>query len=509
MHAASTRRSDLRHRISRPARLAVALTGDAEDSVADSFFDGVVLLGITPELERSDDAHLTLLTLCNHVLRFCPTVIISASDLELIEECREIAASIHGTAEGVQRVTPDTPCRPVDVAVMVSTTDPGDGSVVVNSTGWVARISSEGHAPQAVAWSARRPNAIGAMAAACLGSAEAFLRLIGYTAPARRHEISLLTGEVGPIGTLDDGPDLPDAPLVIDGLLVGCGAVGNGWAATVRRLPITGGLRVVDRQTLGSENIGPYALATESDIGAWKVDTIRRSLAPTISVQPFHEELDLFVPRMVTYGNFPLPALVVSGLDAAIPRHTLQRLWPATLIDLAAGGATAQVHLHRAGQGGQCLLGVHTVPPDALTYAERISAETGLRSERILADYNRPISEDDVASAPSRFRTSLEQARRADQLICSRITQANLEAVGDDDGFAPAAPFVAGVAGAMGASLTVQVLMRRPPESGWHWQYSFSSGRSLVLPMQGATTCECRRVERHGVASLPLGPQTP
>jgi hypothetical protein len=77
----------------------------------------------------------------------------------------------------------------------------------------------------------------------------------------------MLTGESGGLGDLDPRPDLPSAMLPLDALLISSGAVGNGWAAAMRRLPIAGVLGAVDRQPLASENVGPYALAAPSDVG--------------------------------------------------------------------------------------------------------------------------------------------------------------------------------------------------------------------------------------------------
>jgi hypothetical protein len=305
----------------------------------------------------------------------------------------------------------------------------------------------------------------------------------------------MLTGATGRFGDFSPGLEIPHHGLVLSGLLAGCGGVANGWAETLHHLPVTGNVGAVDRQVVGTENIGPYVVATIRDLGEWKTDVIQRVLAPRITVRSYPEELDLFIPR-ITHWGLPLAPVVVTGFDEAEPRHTMQRLWPETLIDMAAGGATAQVHVHRANRGGQCLLGAHTSPANAITYADRAAAMTGLRPDRILEDYNEPINDEDVAHAPEEHREALEAARCSGVLICGRITRANLESEDADSSFAPAAPFVAGLSGAMGASMTLQALMGMEPDSGLHWQYNFLSGRTLRLVMSCSDDCECRVVGR-------------
>lgn len=493
MSMASSRYEDPNLRLSRPIRLATQLVGLGERDVEKSLLAGAVRICVDPEIHEHPGTALTVATLCNHILRFCPNVTLDVTDGELLRQLEETASALHGVQHTFESESGGHPRGASEVTIVVGINHRGGGSITVNSSGWVARLVAGCHPVQRVPWQRARPNAIGAIAAACLGSAEVFFQLIGYSCTDRHHELSMFTGATGPLGTFDVGPDLPDE-LQLDGLLVGCGGVANAWGAAIRHLPLVGNLSAVDRQPVAPENIGPYALARPVDVGDWKVDVIARALAPAIAVRAFPEELDLFMPRVTTWATFPLPPLVIAGLDDAIPRHTIQRQWPATLIDLAAGGTTSQVHVHRAGVGGQCLLGAHTVAPGAVAYADRVAADTGLRPERVVDAYNQPITEEDIAAAPARHRASLRDARKRGQLICGRITEANLNLEDAGDDFAPAAPFVAGLAGAMGAAMTVHALMGLPPESGRHWQYSFVSGRSLDLVMQCRADCECRRV---------------
>jgi hypothetical protein len=170
---------DAQRRVSRSARLAAGLVGGDERVVAEHLFAGTVLIGIEPGYEDVPDARLILCTLCNQVLRFCPNVVISTRDESLYFECVTIAISLHGPNHGVR--TLDANASSASVAkLMVGRSDLGDGTIVVNSSGWVARIATSRHGRRRlIPWNEAHPNALGAVAAACLGAGRVFFRLIG------------------------------------------------------------------------------------------------------------------------------------------------------------------------------------------------------------------------------------------------------------------------------------------------------------------------------------------
>ncbi|MGH9029383.1 MAG: hypothetical protein ACRDV4_07190, partial [Acidimicrobiales bacterium] len=197
-----------------------------------------VRIGIAPDLVGNADARLTLLTLCNHVVRFCPTVILDVDDDALGRECFEITASIRGEHHRMRRADEVGDPGAVDATVVVATVNPGPDAIVVNSDGWLARLASGSEAPRVLPMSAATPNAVGAIAAACLGSGEMFLRLIDFAIQSRNVELTMMTGESGPVGSFHRGPDLPESSARLDGLLVGCGNVGNGWTYAMRHLPV-------------------------------------------------------------------------------------------------------------------------------------------------------------------------------------------------------------------------------------------------------------------------------
>jgi hypothetical protein len=171
----------------------------------------------------------------------------------------------------------------------------------------------------------------------------------------------------------------------------------------------------------------------------------------------------------------------------------VQRLWPDLLVDMGAGGKTgltSQVIVKPRRSNSICLLRALDRPPDEISWVERAARDTGLRPERILEGPTSSITESDVAAAPEDKRQALEQARHQGQLLCGRIRDQNLGFERSDANFAPAVPFVTGFSGVVGAASTIKYLMGQ--QSGFHFQYSFDSGRRRSRDLKCNAECECQ-----------------
>jgi hypothetical protein len=474
--------------LSRPLRLATQITGASPDETRFRLDNAMVYVQIAGKFTRTPDAAILLRSLVDQLSRFCGTVIVSAP-AGIAQTCLDRDRELHHTP----RVRVGR--RPVSgsvIDVVVGDTTGVPGGIVTCSDGWVGKVRSLDTHQLTTAFTAANP--IGALTAAALTAGEVFLRLVGVDCPSHAFELSAWTGESGPPDSLPTGPNLPTIPT-IDALLIGCGNVMNGWVAAARALQIAGHVRAVDRQSLGEENFGPYALARRDMIGQPKTALLAKSLQPHITVTPHDEDLDLFAPR-VTRWQLPLPGLVITGLDDVEPRHVVQRLWPDVLVDMAAGGTTSQVVVYRRGDAGQCLLGAFTAFEAEPAYVRRVEALTGLRAERFLTDFTTPITSEDVAQAPREHRARLQAAADAGQLVCGFINQASLTTTSTDDDFAPAAPFVSALTGARAAAITVALLVGDDVPGGLHWQYNFLSSRARTAIMRCLDTCECRRHEQ-------------
>jgi len=471
--------------LSRPLRLATQLTGDRPSEARARLLNAAVHVRIAAEVEDNQDAAVLLRSLVDQLSRFCGAVAVSAP-AAIAQACIERDRELHDRPRVHAERGSSAGANALDIFIGGCPSVPG--GIATCSDGWTGKVYAAGARERTTAFTIANP--IGALTAAALTAGEAFLRLIGVGRPPRAFELSAWTGDCGPPGSLPDGPRLPTIPP-IDALLIGCGNVMNGWAVAVRALQITGHVRAVDRQSLGEENLGPYALARRDMIRQPKTALLAGHLQPLITVTPHDEELDLFVPR-VTRWHLPLPALVINGLDEVEPRHVVQRLWPDVLVDMAAGGTTSQVIVHRRSDAGQCLVGAFAAPNTELSYARRIEAATGLRRERFLNEFITPVTAEDVAQAPSEHRVRLQAAADSGQLLCGYINQASLTMTSTGEDFAPAAPFMGALTGARAAAITVALLAGDNVPGGLRWQYNFLSNRARTAVMHCPGTCECQ-----------------
>jgi hypothetical protein len=476
-----------RDAFSRPARLAATLTERTEEESANLFLEKSIMIRLEPDFARIADARETFLFAVNQVLRFCPNVGLQVPPeaQDLIDSSVELARAIHGGGAWIQVIASERKAADFDAIINVGTRIVEKLPwITVNSDGWLARVASAYSGVNVLPWSSAPANACGALAAACLGAGSAFLTMLGHP-PSIAQEISLFTRQEGNLGTLHEGPALPSRSLEMDALLVGCGAVTNGWAYTIKRLPIIGSLQAIDRQSLRIENLGPYVLATRALVETSKSQIIGEYLAPAITVTPRPEEWELFKIRL-KYGVV-LPTLVVNGLDHVGTRHSVQRLWPEVLVDMAAGGLTSQVIVKPAATDALCLLQALDVPPGELDWAERLAQETGLNPDRIRNEPVTEITQADIDGADPTHRGELEKSRG--KLICGRVTDQNLTMEAHNADFAPAVPFVTAFSGVVGAAESVKQLMGL--SASLHYQHHFQSNRSRALQMQCLPDCEC------------------
>src|SRR5262249_49485702 len=154
-----------------------------------------------------------------------------------------------------------------------------------------------------------------------------------------------------------------------------------------------------------------------------KVEMIKTLLGPGISVTARSEEWELFKMRL-RYG-MPVPSIIVTGLDNVGTRHSVQRLWPDVLIDMAAEGLTTQVIVKARETTGTAVPRAPHPPTHETGWAERAARETGLTVARILEGPTTAITRADIAAAPDDKRPTLERAQQEGQLVCGRITQQN------------------------------------------------------------------------------------
>jgi len=474
---------------SRPARLGAFITGESEEAVIDLFTEKRILVRLEAPFCEVADARETFLFAVNQCLRFCSniSVCVEGDSGALVGTCDSFAVQVHGSGgcvEAVRKVGGRGFDAIVNVGAEILTDQP---SATVNSSGWIARLATASSSTAKLHWIPETPNPLGALGATCLGVGAAFSTILGRP-PALSIESSLFSHEVGNPGTLAPGPPLPTSPLGLDGFLVGCGAVTNGWAYAMKRLPVVGSLQAIDRESLRFENIGTYVAVGRESVGRSKVVLMKELLSPAIKVTERPDQWEFF--KIWLDHGLEVPPLIIAGLDNVTTRHSVQRLWPETLIDMAAEGLQSQMIVKHKNGDGLCLLRALSVPPGEVDWAQDLARATGLDPTLIATVPTGRITQAEIEAAPvekqPELRTALGKPR------CGHINHQSLQMEGHDADFAPAVPFVTGFSGVVGAAETIRWLMGQRYPHSLHFQKSFESGRSRALDMKCEASCECQ-----------------
>jgi molybdopterin/thiamine biosynthesis adenylyltransferase len=370
-----------------------------------------------------------------------------------------------------------------------------DTWTVINSHGWLARVSS---GPEDLITDFAQTNPIGALAAACLGVAEVFKTLLGLKEHRgkrlSRTTFNLFTYTTGGAAA---GPHLPNH-VELDAALCGAGAIGNGVAYLLNELPIGGRLRVVDRQTFGEENWGTCLLVRRSDIGRPKVERIAEVIGaghPSVQVVAIHGDLSEIGTRIESGER--RPHVVLSALDNVDARHGAQDIWPDLLIDGAIGDFPCQVSRHPWSEDVACARCLFRPAPgaDAQLVASRA---TGLSEGRLL-QADTPICEQDVIAAEPSRQAWLRE--RIGKTVCSVVQEGMARSLSTDDveaHFRPSVPFVACMSAAMIVGELIKDAMGLSSPLAPRFQMDMLRGPSHGdhFPQQRRPDCLC--VSRRG-----------
>jgi len=373
----------------------------------------------------------------------------------------------------------------------------GEPITVINSNGWVARVSSTGCPLNS---NCSQANPVGALGAACLGVAEVFKRLIKLRPERGKLHDQLNFSFYSYLAEDNPGPALP-TELSVELLVVGMGAINNGTFHLLNQLPTKGTIRVVDSQTFNIENWGTSVLVSPQDIrnGVPKAKAAETWLPSAVHVTGYHETIEQFRERCGK--EIPYPKLIVNGLDKISARRAVQDLWPDQIIDGAIGTVACEVTLHPWGPDLSCLKCDFVEPA---TPAEQRQAEaTGLRPER-LADPLTVITEADIEASPLEKREWLRE--RKGKQVCSVVSEgmlALLSGEAQSAGFEPSVPFVACLSSCMIVSELVRYLQGVPQilETGFQFDV-------MVGPENGQRKAHSRKPDcmcvtrRHNIELL-------
>lgn len=472
---------------SRPSATAALLGDSAPDRHL--FTNKRVLLTGEPAVLLTPNGRECLLNSLRLVVRFCSNVavLVPRECVGLGEESRALADCIK-FAHAIVFPDSDSQLDTFDAILSVgSMARPELPWTVINSNGWLARVSS---GKAGIDVRCDQANPISALAAASLGAGEVFKRLIALK-PERGALLDGLSFSLFSYSqSLDPGPVLPAKLPVGFMVIVGVGAIGNGNVHLLSRLPVEGKLVVVDSQRFRGENLGTCLLIGPHHVDSYKANFAAAVLKRVVETKPYPENFSAFRERLG--GELPQPEFVLTGLDNIEARHAVQDLWPNQIIDGAIGDFGCQASCHPWGADVACLRCLFRAPvgESAESVAVRV---TGLTGERVSHPME-VISEDDVRNAPKEKQDWLRA--RVGAQICSVIEQAVAQELSREklrDGFAPSVPFVA----CFSASMEISELVKSVTGVGTplvpRFQFDFLRGPAFgeLFPQSRRATCVC------------------
>jgi molybdopterin/thiamine biosynthesis adenylyltransferase len=479
--------------MSRIARAASQVSGINEREAKSLLVNARIAVSLEND---SEDARTTFLAAVRLALLFAGavTIVVPTENNGLWDQCRNLAVALRGSARRIRRSESLNGLK-FAAALSVGQSLSGDPRVVsVSSSGWLIRVlaaSSEGGRPSIENLTCDDVvvgNVIAALGAAAVGMGEVFLRMLNVPRDALAFEWSLFDYAMGSIGSLAKGPTL-DRQLPIRGLQVGAGTVGGGFDLALSLLDARGLLWIVDPQFARRENFGPHPLIGTGDYGKPKVLVAKAALdarhSGRLDVVTFREPISFTRLRLGT--DIEQPAVIISGLDKARPRHQVQRWWAPLHIDMATGGFQCQAIVRLNPGTGRCLIEAFH-PGEEPAEEDVWSEQTGLRSDR-LANPMAEITDADVNNAPPAQRSLLRRAQERGQRMCSVVTGAEAGAK-DDRNFAAAAPFIALLAGVLAVAELVK--SRTAHRDGVFVQYNFLRNAVFYEITSATNTCECR-----------------
>jgi molybdopterin/thiamine biosynthesis adenylyltransferase len=242
----------------------------------------------------------------------------------------------------------------------------GEKALSIWGVGWTA---GAGSAVEEIGALADDPNPLGPYFAACLGAGEVFKSLWGLRSGKGRFiestVVSLWTFEAfgsfadAPIGPPIAGTDLPPA------YVVGVGAVGQAFVATIASCGARGHLTLIDPEEVDGPNSNRYLLVVSGERRA-KVDVAADYLRsaglsafafpgpwPNYAFELPHPAQRSELQQLEAEYKYEY---VLSCVDKNVHRHAIQKFWPRILLGGSTDDLLVQVTGYDARGPFECLM---------------------------------------------------------------------------------------------------------------------------------------------------------
>lgn len=287
---------------------------------------------------------------------------VQQASLHLLEELNAAAFTI---GEGRPR---DNVQQWIWVHVGAASPDLPPG-IAVAGRGWLALVNDD-------SWKLARSdhNPIGAMVAACLGTAEIYKALYPLREEKGPTRIALSAFDFS--DSVESNPALPENVDLPSTYIAGTGAVGMAVLFVLNSIPAIrsgDGLHVVDDDTIDDTNINRCVLTILKDIGSAKLDVLMSRLdIKRLGVVPHQAKWQSFVqePEHSDPKKFER---VISCVDKYVAREAVQydRL-PKVLLSAGTGDFLLTVSRHILDDGLSCGLCYQAkdVEPDCANASE-------------------------------------------------------------------------------------------------------------------------------------------
>ena len=369
--------------------ISQVLQGFQADVFADKLKDVHVAIAFGEEAATSRDGRELLDLVVRLVARLYPNLsVVSSPGGDQFGGCLvELAKTINPNIKARRRG------GYASVALAVGTDAPfvDAPTIYAGCDGWSARVGTEG--PYGTS---DLGNPFGAGFAACLGAANLFRFLFLPNGSVLLDRDAVYPTDASTI------PDLESAMQADPMVLVGAGAIGNGAAWALSRVPLTGDLHVVDPEAVDLSNLQRYVLCTRSDEGTAKVEVIYRAFrANGLRLSLYHGDWGSFLE---THGYKWERVLV--ALDSVRDRRAVQGSLPRWI-------ANAWTQTGDLGVSTHCFLG-----EDACLACLYLPAQEQKSEDQIVAEGLR------IPQLRTQVRILLGSGLGVDRNLCGAIAAA-------------------------------------------------------------------------------------